>query len=62
MFTFHVATDIYIFGIGGQIFEKELKAITVGTDGRHFFKMKEIKTLEDTFDEIISKLSLHLSF
>lgn len=56
--TFHSVTDIYIFGIGQEIYDEDLKPLTVGTGGKHFFRMKEIDNLKETFDGIISKSSL----
>lgn len=49
--------DIYIFGIGAEIYESDLKPLTAGTGGNHFFKMKDINNLQETFDEIIGTLS-----
>uniref|UniRef100_A0A3Q3XL94 C3/C5 convertase n=1 Tax=Mola mola TaxID=94237 RepID=A0A3Q3XL94_MOLML len=47
--------DIYMFGIGEDIYEPDLKALTAGSDGQHFFKLKDTNTLKQTFDEIISE-------
>ncbi|TWW74709.1 Complement C2 [Takifugu flavidus] len=47
--------DIYIFGIGAEIYESDLKPLTAGTGGNHFFKMKDITNLQETFDEIIDE-------
>ncbi|KAM7374337.1 hypothetical protein PAMP_007003 [Pampus punctatissimus] len=47
--------DVYIFGIGAEIFDDDLQSLTVGTDGQHYFRMKEIKTLQETFDDIIDE-------
>ncbi|XP_034034299.1 complement factor B-like isoform X2 [Thalassophryne amazonica] len=47
--------DIYIFGIGGEIFDDDLNQLTVGTGGQHFFKLKDLVQLQETFDEIIDE-------
>ncbi|KAM9348848.1 complement factor B-like [Symphorus nematophorus] len=47
--------DIYIFGIGAEIFDDDLQPLTAGTGGRHYFRMKDIKNLQDSFDEIIDE-------
>lgn len=46
-------SDIYIFGIGAEIDEAELRPLTAGTGNNHFFKMKSIENLQETFDDII---------
>lgn len=51
-------SDIYIFGIGAEIYESDLKPLTAGTGGQHFFKMKDTSELEETFDYIIGMLLL----
>lgn len=54
--TFYSVTDIYVFAIGAEIYDDDLKPLTVGTDGKHYFRMKnEIGNLEETFDNIIGK-------
>lgn len=53
-------TDIYIFGIGEEIYDDDLQPLTVGTGGPHYFRMMKIDNLEKLFDEIIGKLSLKL--
>ncbi|KAF7226759.1 complement factor B [Nothobranchius furzeri] len=47
--------DIYVFGIGAQIFDDDLQPLTVGKDGKHYFRMKDIGNLGETFDEIIDE-------
>ncbi|XP_051903114.1 complement factor B-like [Hippocampus zosterae] len=47
--------DIYIFAIGAQIFDDDLEPLVVGTGGNHYFRMKDIKKLQKTFDEIIDE-------
>lgn len=53
--------DIYIFGIGAEIYDSDLKPLTAGTGGNHFFKMKDITNLQKTFDDIIGMTSSCLS-
>ncbi|XP_062289674.1 complement factor B-like [Scomber scombrus] len=46
--------DIYVFAIGAEIYDDDLKPLVVGTGGQHYFRMKnEIGHLENTFDNII---------
>lgn len=59
--TYYSVTDIYIFAIGAEIFDDDLQPLTVGTGGQHYFRMKEIKQLQQTFDEIIGKSSLKVT-
>ncbi|CAG00502.1 unnamed protein product [Tetraodon nigroviridis] len=47
--------DIYIFGIGAEIYESDLRPLTAGTGGEHFFKLMEIQNLQETFDNIIDE-------
>ncbi|KAF3706517.1 Complement factor B [Channa argus] len=49
--------DIYIFAIGAEIFDDDLQPLIVpaGTSDRHYFRMKDIKDLQETFDEIIDE-------
>ncbi|XP_058482990.1 complement factor B-like [Solea solea] len=47
--------DIYVFAVGAEIFDSDLQPLTVGTDGRHYFRMKDIQNLQETFDEIIDE-------
>lgn len=54
----HSATDIYIFAIGDDIFDDDLMPLTAGTGGTHYFRVKDLEKLQDTFDEMISKLCL----
>uniref|UniRef100_A0A672GWK0 Complement factor b, like n=1 Tax=Salarias fasciatus TaxID=181472 RepID=A0A672GWK0_SALFA len=49
--------DIYIFAIGAQIFDDDLQPLVVGKEGKHYFRMKDIKNLQETFDEIIGESS-----
>uniref|UniRef100_A0A8C9V7P8 C3/C5 convertase n=1 Tax=Scleropages formosus TaxID=113540 RepID=A0A8C9V7P8_SCLFO len=49
--------DIYTFGVGPEINEDALNSIaSKKPDERHFYKLKDIKSLEQTFDEMIGKL------
>lgn len=57
----HSLPDIYVFGIGAEIYDSDLKPLTAGTGGSHFFKMQDITNLQETFDEIIGILSPRLS-
>uniref|UniRef100_A0AAQ5Z4B3 Complement factor B n=1 Tax=Amphiprion ocellaris TaxID=80972 RepID=A0AAQ5Z4B3_AMPOC len=56
----HSVTDIYVFAIGTVIFDDDLHPLTVGKDGKHYFRMRDIENLQDTFDEIIGKSSLSI--
>ncbi|KAK5858480.1 hypothetical protein PBY51_002615 [Eleginops maclovinus] len=47
--------DIYIFAIGKDIFDDDLQPLVTGLGGRHYFRMKEIRELQETFDEIIDE-------
>ncbi|XP_037324059.2 complement factor B-like isoform X2 [Pungitius pungitius] len=47
--------DIYIFGVGKDILDTELMPLTAGKDGKHYFRMKDITNLNETFDEIIDE-------
>ncbi|XP_013858624.1 complement factor B [Austrofundulus limnaeus] len=47
--------DIYIFAIGADLFDDDLQPLTVGTGGSHYFRMKDIKELQATFDGIIDE-------
>ena len=47
--------DIYIFAIGAEIFDDDLQPLTAGTGGQHYFRMKDIMNLQQTFDEIIDE-------
>ncbi|XP_068187285.1 complement factor B-like [Antennarius striatus] len=46
--------DIYIFAVGAEIYESDLRPLTVGTQGQHYFKL-QIKDLNQTFDEMIDE-------
>ncbi|XP_037605565.1 complement factor B-like [Sebastes umbrosus] len=45
--------DIYIFAIGAEIFDDDLQPLVAGTGGQHYFRMKNITNLQETFDDII---------
>ncbi|XP_044079271.1 complement factor B-like isoform X2 [Siniperca chuatsi] len=47
--------DIYMFAIGAEIFDDDLMPLTAGTGGQHYFRMKDINNLQETFDEIIDE-------
>ncbi|XP_076024356.1 complement factor B-like [Genypterus blacodes] len=47
--------DIYIFGIGTEIFDTDLQPLTVGTGGLHYFRLRKINDLQETFEEIIDE-------
>uniref|UniRef100_A0A3B3ZN92 C3/C5 convertase n=1 Tax=Periophthalmus magnuspinnatus TaxID=409849 RepID=A0A3B3ZN92_9GOBI len=47
--------DIYIFGVGTQIYDRNLKSLTVGTGEKHFFRLQTLQDLHKTFDEIINE-------
>ncbi|XP_019940984.2 complement factor B-like [Paralichthys olivaceus] len=47
--------DIYIFAIGADILDDDLQPLTTGTGGQHYFRMKDITNLQETFDEIIDE-------
>lgn len=48
--------DIYVFGIGIPVYDGNLKPLTVGTGGKsHFYKLKGLEELQETFDEIIDE-------
>ncbi|KAM9847034.1 complement factor B-like [Aulostomus maculatus] len=49
--------DIYIFAIGAEISDGDLQPLTAGTGGTatHYFRMKDIKNLQGTFDDIIDE-------
>ncbi|XP_061595766.1 complement factor b, like [Cololabis saira] len=47
--------DIYVFAIGADIFDDDLRPLTAGTGGKHYFRMKDITGLQETFDEIIDE-------
>ena len=49
------STDIYIFAIGAELLDDDLQPLTVGTGGQHYFRMKDITELQETFDEIIGE-------
>ncbi|KAM8899315.1 complement factor B-like [Spinachia spinachia] len=47
--------DIYIFAIGRDPIDRDLMLLTAGNDGKHYFRMKEINNLNETFDDIIDE-------
>ncbi|XP_045896050.1 complement factor B-like [Micropterus dolomieu] len=47
--------DIYVFAIGAEIFDDDLQPLTVGVGGKHYFRMKDIQNLQQTFDDIIDE-------
>ncbi|XP_035035440.1 complement factor B [Hippoglossus stenolepis] len=47
--------DIYIFAIGAEVLDADLQPLTTGLGGQHYFRMKDIKDLQETFDEIIDE-------
>ncbi|XP_004564127.2 complement factor B [Maylandia zebra] len=47
--------DIYIFAIGDDIFDDDLMPLTAGTGGTHYFRVKDLEKLQDTFDEMINE-------
>ncbi|TNN63483.1 Complement factor B [Liparis tanakae] len=47
--------DVYAFAIGGEIFDDELQRLTLGTGGKHYFRMKDNLDLENTFDHMIDE-------
>lgn len=54
-FFFFSFIDIYLFGIGAEIYTDDLKRLRVGTGGEHFFKLRDYSNLEKVFDQIIGK-------
>ncbi|XP_033995925.1 complement factor B-like [Trematomus bernacchii] len=47
--------DIYIFAIGNEIFDDDLQPLVTGLGGKHYFRMKDIEDLQETFDAIIDE-------
>ncbi|KAL0993934.1 hypothetical protein UPYG_G00115720 [Umbra pygmaea] len=48
--------DIYVFGVGTEIFDEDIQPLVTKRDGEtHYFKLKTIKDLEETFDQIIDE-------
>ncbi|KAM3869184.1 complement factor B-like [Diretmus argenteus] len=47
--------DIYVFAIGTEINDEDLQSLTTGTGGKHYFRLKDINNLQQTFDEIIDE-------
>ncbi|KAM9332689.1 complement factor B-like [Pholidichthys leucotaenia] len=52
--------DIYIFGIGAEVFDNDLMRLTAGTGGRHYFRMSSSMELQRTFEEMIGFYSANL--
>lgn len=50
-------TDIYIFA-GGIPSDGNLEEFTVGTGGKHYFKLRSYELLDEAFDQIFGELSL----
>ncbi|KAK7926134.1 hypothetical protein WMY93_008444 [Mugilogobius chulae] len=48
--------DIYIFGVGAQIYDSNLKSLTVGPEEQpHYFRLQDLEQLHETFDDIINE-------
>uniref|UniRef100_UPI0037E91815 complement factor B-like n=1 Tax=Semicossyphus pulcher TaxID=241346 RepID=UPI0037E91815 len=47
--------DIYVFAIGAELFDEDLQPLTAGLGGQHYFRMKDIQNLQETFDQIIDE-------
>nr|XP_020454148.1 complement factor B-like [Monopterus albus] len=48
--------DIYIFGIGAEVFDDDLQPLTTTkANEKHYFRMKGLDRLQDTFDEMIDE-------
>uniref|UniRef100_A0A8C6LWQ5 C3/C5 convertase n=1 Tax=Nothobranchius furzeri TaxID=105023 RepID=A0A8C6LWQ5_NOTFU len=47
--------DIFVFGVGDDIFDDDLQRLTVGTGGQHYFRMKNLSGLEEAFDRFIDE-------
>ncbi|XP_073336042.1 complement factor B-like [Pagrus major] len=47
--------DIYIFAIGEELFDEDLKPLTAGIGDKHYFRMKDVENLHETFDSIIDE-------
>ncbi|XP_078121876.1 complement factor B-like isoform X2 [Sander vitreus] len=47
--------DIYIFAIGAEVFDSDLQPLATGIGDRHYYKMKDITNLQETFDDIIDE-------
>ncbi|XP_010742880.3 complement factor B-like isoform X1 [Larimichthys crocea] len=48
--------DVYVFAIGAETFDDDLKSFTVGkAEEKHFFKVKGIDKMYDAFDDIIDE-------
>ncbi len=59
---FYPVADIYVFGIGMEIYDEDLQPLTVGSGGSHYFRMRDIRYLQETFDAIIGKfISIYVS-
>ncbi|XP_041707487.1 complement factor B [Coregonus clupeaformis] len=48
--------DIYVFGVGSEIFDEDIMPLVTKRDGeKHYFKVKDANELEKTFDDIIDE-------
>ncbi|XP_041656630.1 complement factor B-like [Cheilinus undulatus] len=47
--------DIYVFAIGTEILDSDLQPLATGLGGQHYFRMKYIKDLQETFNQIIDE-------
>ena len=53
---FFVFLDIYVFGVGREIFDEDIQALVTKRDNEdHYFKLKDGTELEETFDKIIGE-------
>ncbi|KAM9499320.1 complement factor B-like isoform 1-T1 [Salvelinus alpinus] len=51
--------DIYVFGIGIVIFDENIQPLVTKRDNEdHYFKLKDVTELEETFDQIIDEGNL----
>ncbi|XP_010791795.1 complement factor B-like [Notothenia coriiceps] len=47
--------DIYVFATGKDIFDEDLQPLVTGLGEKHYFRMKDITELQETFDQIIDE-------
>ncbi|XP_029557338.1 complement factor B [Salmo trutta] len=48
--------DIYVFGVGNEIFDEDIQPLVTKRDNEHhYFKLKDGAELEETFDKIIDE-------
>lgn len=48
--------DIYVFGVGNEIFDEDIQPLVTKRDNEHhYFKLKDGAELEETFDKIIGE-------